>query len=563
MSQAVERALAAPTRVLIVDDDERYAAALAKLLTANLPDLEITNVTTIDEACRRVEQSIVDLVILDLSLPDADGLEALERMHDCVTEIPIIVLTARSDEELALAALKSGAEDYLVKDAVNQHVLIRSLRYARERHRGIRDLAHVTRELQLANTALERLTLLDPLTELLNRRGLQQALSHEIQRIDRERIEVLVLLVDIDDFKRVNDSLGHAVGDIALQEIAHRLRSCVRGVDYVCRIGGDEFLILLPDAQQDDVVRIAERARVSIATTIIQHSTGILRLTASVAALLLRPDTPSIDELLARAHQLLRRSKHGGKNCVVYEEKEFDDTDKRLRAQADVCINLAEGKNLITVKQPIYRLADECAVAYEFLSRYSDGIFEMPDNFFRTCAERNILTLVDHHCLRGAVRTSMTLREPARFHINLFPSTLLAIPPEHLLASFPQPVPADTYCIEISEQQIIGDPSYLLEPVRSLRKGGLLIAIDDVGFGNSCLESLIVLEPNVMKIDKRCITGLANDRARIECLRRYVTLARTLESDLVAEGIESRFDLDVLRDLRVEYGQGFLWGQPA
>lgn len=552
-----------PIRLLIVDDDLRYAAALHELLTASIPSLEVTKVTTIDEACRRVDTGQVDMVILDLGLPDADGLEALKRLDDCVTEIPIIVLTARSDEELALAALSHGAEDYLVKDTVDQRTLIRSMRYALERHRGIRDLARVKRDLQSANAALEKLTLIDPLTELLNRRGLQQALSREIKRLERERADVLVLLVDIDDFKRVNDSFGHAVGDVALQEIAHRLRSSVRAIDYACRIGGDEFLLLLPNADRVEASRIAERARVSVATMVIQHSAGTVRLTASVAAMLLRRDTPSIDELLARAHQLLQQSKKQGKNRVVYEEEEFDDTEKRNDAQADLCSNLAQGKNLRTVKQPIYRLADEIPVGYEFLSRYSNGVFEMPDNFFRICAERNVLTLVDHHCLRAAVRTATAFRERARFHINVFPSTLLAIPSEHLLASFPQPIPPRTFCVEISEQQIFGDPSYLREPVQMLRDAGLLIAIDDVGFGNSCLESLVLLEPDIIKIDKRCIIGLAGDRERTDSLQRYVNLARTLRSEVVAEGVESRGDLAALRDLDVEYAQGYLWGQPA
>jgi len=563
MSEVARVLSSPPTRLLIVDDDARYARTLRELLTASFSNLLITHVTTIDDACRRVDTGEVDMVILDLGLPDADGLEALERLHDCITEIPIIVLTGRNDEALALLALKNGAEDYLVKDAVDQRTLRRSVRYALERHRVIRDLGRVTKELQIANLNLERLTLLDPLTELLNRRGLQQALTREIKRIDRDAIDVLVLLVDIDDFKRVNDSFGHAVGDVALQEIAHRLRSCVRGVDYACRIGGDEFLLLLPNADRVEAARIAERARVSIATMIIQHSAGTLRLTASVAAMLLRRDTPSIDELLAQAHQLLRRSKIEGKNRVVYEDEEFDDTEKRQDAQADLCTNLAQGKFLRTVKQPILRIADEVPVAYEFLSRYSNGVFEMPDNFFRVCAERNVLTLVDHHCLRSAVRTATSLQESARFHINLFPSTLIAIPTEHLLSAFPQPIPPGTYCVEISEQQIIGDPSYLREPVEMMRKAGLLIAIDDVGFGNSCLESLILLEPDIIKIDKRCIIGLSGDKTRTESLRRYVNLAQTLHSQLVAEGVETDRELSVLRDLGVEYAQGFLWGKPA
>jgi diguanylate cyclase (GGDEF)-like protein len=551
------------TRLLIVDDDVRYARALSELLTESFTDILLTHVTTIDDACIRVEAGAVDMVILDLGLPDADGLEALERLHDCVNEIPIIVLTSRSDEALALAALKSGAEDYLVKDTVDQSTLARSVRYALERHRVIRDLSRVTKELQIANTSLEKLTLLDPLTELLNRRGLQQALSRELKRIEREGIDVLVLLVDIDDFKRVNDSFGHAVGDVALQEIALRLRNCVRGNDYACRIGGDEFLLLLPNADRDEASRIAERARVSIATMVIQHSAGSPRLTASVAAMLLQPDTPSIDELLTRAHQLLQRSKREGKNRVVYEDEKHEETQKRHDAQSDLCANLSQGKYLRTVKQPIFRLTDEVPVAYEFLSRYSNGVFEMPDNFFRVCAEKNVLTLVDHHCLRSAVRTSTAITERARFHINLFPSTLIAIPTEHLLASFPQPIPPHTYCVEISEQQIIGDPSYLLEPVHALRNAGVLIAVDDVGFGNSCLESLILLEPDIIKIDKRCIIGLSGDRARTESLRRYMGLAHSLHSEVVAEGVETRRELAVLRDLKVRYAQGFLWGKPA
>ena len=555
-------AVAAPTRVLIVEDHRRYARLLGELLeTADQP-FEIVHVTRLDEATRKLEREAIDFVILDIGLPDADNLEGLTRLQGSIAEIPLIVLTGRSDEELALAALNHGAEDYLVKDAVDREKLIRSMRYAMERHRGIRDLARVTKELQLANSALEKLTLLDPLTELLNRRGLQQVLSREIEVLQREPTNVLVLLVDVDDFKRINDTLGHAVGDVALKEIAHRLRGCVRAVDYVSRVGGDEFILLLPNAIPSEAARIAERARVAIATTTIQHSNGTLQLTASIAAMLLRPDTPSIEELLAKAHQLLRRSKSEGKNRVAYQRGDLDDTGKRERQQSDMVTHLAQGQYLVTVKQPIYRLNDETAVAFEFLSRYSNELFEMPDSFFRVCSERNILTIVDHHCLRRAILASRAIPSHARFHMNLFPSTIISIPPEHLLASFPTPLPRRTYCIEVSEQQIIGDPSHLLGPIRSLRDGGLLIAIDDVGYGNSCLESLVLLEPDIIKIDKRCVIGMTHDRTRIDPLRRYVNLARTLGAEVVVEGIEERDDIAILRDLGVEYGQGFLWGRP-
>jgi len=132
-----------------------------------------------------------------------------------------------------------------------------------------------------------------------------------------------------------------------------------------------------------------------------------------------------------------------------------------------------------------------------------------------------------------------------------------------LLETFPVPLPQGTFCLEISEQQIIGDPSYLIEPVRALRAAGLLIAIDDVGFGSSCLESLVLLEPDVLKIDKRCVIGIARHPERAAHLRRYLGIARTLAAEIVAEGVETADDLAVLRDLGVELAQGFYWGRPA
>src|SRR5712691_6152050 len=142
----VVAACAAATRLLIVEDDRQYARVLGELLTAGTPNLEIAHVTRIDEACHRVDSGGVDVVVLVLGLADAEVLQALAALEGGVTEIPVVVLTGRADEELALDALKRGAEDYLVKDAVDSLTLVRAIRYAMERHRGVRDLARVTRE---------------------------------------------------------------------------------------------------------------------------------------------------------------------------------------------------------------------------------------------------------------------------------------------------------------------------------------------------------------------------------------------------------------------------------
>lgn len=551
-------------RLLIVEDDLRSAGSLRDLLeTSQTPRFDIQHVTTAGEARRVVESGQPDLVILDLGLPDATDLEALTRLEDSVHEIPVIVLTGRGDETLASDALHRGAEDYLLKGTFNLESLLRSIRYAIERHRSIRDMARLKKQLERANRDLERLTLIDPLTELLNRRGLQQAISREIQQLQRGLKGAAVLLVDLDDFKIINASLGHAAGDVLLKEIGRRLRAAVQAIDYVGRVGSDVFMLVLSETDHDEMTRISEQIRLAIATSIIQHNSTPVTLTASIGSLLLTTDMPAIDQLLARGHLLLSRAKSEGKNRVIFEPVEFDDTDKRRQAQSDMCTNLSRGKYMKTVKQPIYRLEDESPIGYEFLTRYENETFEMPENFFRMASERNVLTLVDHACLRKAVEAAMELPPYARFHINVFPTTLLAIPVEHLLEMFPKPLPPKTFWLEISEQQIIGDPSYLTTIVRALQAAGIMIAIDDVGFGSSCLESLVVLQPDMMKIDKRCVIGISQDDVRLEELRRYVGIARALGCEIVAEGIETAADLAAVRELGIEYGQGYFWGKPA
>lgn len=551
-------------RLLIVEDDIRSAFSLRELLQASSEQqFAIHHVTTAAAACDAVRQGGIDVVILDLGLPDATDLEALNRLEAAVSEIPVIVLTGRGDESLAADALHHGAEDYLLKGAIDHDSLLRSIRYAVERHRGVRDLTRVKKELESANRDLERLTLIEPLTELLNRRGLQQALTREVQHLARGVNATAIVVIDLDDFKQINDNLGHAVGDVVLKEVGRRLRASVRAVDYVGRLGGDEFMLILPDTDPSEVSRLAERIRLSLATAIIQHNTGTVTLTASLATLLLSDDMPAVDQQLARAHLLLTRAKSEGKNRVVFQDSDFDDTAQRLRAQADMCTHLTQGKHIVTVKQPIFRLDDESPVGYEFLSRYSNVTVELPDNFFRMCSERNILTLVDHACLRAAIGAALDLPPYARFHLNIFPTTLLSIPTEHLLELFPNPLPPETFCLEISEQQIIGDPSYLAPVVQALRDAGMLIAIDDVGFGSSCLESLVLLAPDILKIDKRCVIGIDEDPPRIEHLRRYVRIAHTLGCAVIAEGIETAGELAVVRSLGIEYGQGYFWGKPA
>jgi diguanylate cyclase len=550
--------------VLIIEDDPRDAAAAEKILASckEKPGFSPTRAASLAEAKRLLEKDRTDLILLDLTLPDGSGVDALESLQVLAPDAPIVLFTNLDDEPTAVKALQKGAQDYLIKAPSDRAAFLRTLRHAVERHQYRRALEHVTGELREANTMLERLALLDPLTGLLNRRGLQQVLSREVHQIRRDGAELLVLLVDIDDFKRINDALGYAVGDVVLKEIARKLQVSLRATDEVARIGGDEFMILFPQTRRAEGMRVAEKVRLALSGTPLSLPSGPLRVTASLGLLAVSNATPSIDELLSQAHVILTRSKRSGKNRVSYGWSATPHGEDR-HPLTTVLNGLRGGESLRAVMHPIYNLEDEREVGFEFLSRLLPGSFEMPDDFFRLSLEANILTLVDHRCFKNCVAAASMLPAGIRRHVNLFPSTIIDIPVQHLVEALPRNGARKDFCIEISEQQIIGDPSYLVGIVDAFKREGVLVAIDDVGYGRSCLESVVLLEPDLVKIDKVCVNGIGRDESRARSLKRLIKVANSLGAEIVAEGIESRDDLDVLRDLGVKSGQGFLWGVPA
>lgn len=544
-------------RLLLIEDDSNYATVIShRLRKESNPSYDVECFDTLEAGLERLKRGDIDLTLLDLSLPDSQGLGTFEKLHSHMPLMPVIVLTGLDNESFALETLRKGAEDYVVKGQFDSKMLSRVIRYSIERHQ-------IKRELDLANGRLENLAFLDPLTELLNRRGLQDALSREIQWSRREGTNFLVFLIDLDNFKKINDTWGHAVGDIVLNEVARKLKSSLRATDYVARIGGDEFMVLLPRTRIAEGIRVAERARLAISQSPVSlYSRGPVAVTASVGVARVSDGTPSIDELLSKTNLALHQSKREGKNKVSFEQNASNDPNSNGHLVSHILEALERGNGFHVLAEPIIQLKDGERIGYELLSHLSLEGFEMLDDFFRLCLEHNILTLVDHRCFEICLASGNSFAPTSRCHVNLFPSTLINIPVQHLIEALSRDGRKGKYCVEISEQQIIGDPSYLIGPVAALKKSDILVAIDDVGFGRSCLESLILLEPDIVKIDKRRVTGVARDPALARSLRRIVKVAESLGTGVVTGGVETEADLEFLRQLGVGYGQGLLWGKP-
>ncbi|MBI4395004.1 MAG: diguanylate cyclase, partial [Candidatus Omnitrophica bacterium] len=420
-------------KLLLIEDNAEYAAILQQRLCNEIPSFEVEWSNTLESSLTKIKTGKnFDAVLLDLSLPDSQSApQTFENFYAQAAHLPVVILTGTHEGELAQEMLRKGAQDYLFKSDLDLKILSRVLLHAVERHR-------IKRELDTANARLESLALLDPLTELLNRRGLQTAFSREIQWAHREGTSFLVLLVDLDNFKKINDTLGHAVGDVVLKEVARRLSSALRTTDYVARIGGDEFMVLLPETRWAEGLKIAERVRLAISEdSISMGSNRPVTVTASLGLASISQTTSSIDELLVDTQMALHRSKKEGKNRVSYGHDNGWLSRGNDRIVSDVLDALKRNDKFHVFSQPILALSDERKVAYELLSHLSINDIDMPpEDFFRMCLENNILTLVDHRCFQICIAAAKVLPKGVRRHLNLFPSTLINIPVQHLIDVF-------------------------------------------------------------------------------------------------------------------------------
>ncbi len=425
-------------------------------------------------------------------------------------------------------------------------------------------LGRLERELSAAVGRIDALRFRDPLTKLWNLDGLRR----KVEVFSFSSVPWSAVLLDCDDFRRVNQRFGIAVGDLVLRQVAMRLANAVRPCDHVARVGGDEFLVLVEGMELAEVTEYGERLRLAISASPMVHAGAPIETTVSVGAIELGDGVWVLDEILSEAFKALLNSKDAGKNRtsghrlqrVVLGQVGGCETQLMTAMKpANWAEQLLRQGTLRTLHQRIVRLADEVEVGQEILCRGPLGPFESPMDFFRLSAEQNMLTSVDFRCLQACLASAATVKGMA--HINLFPSTILAVSPEQLVAFFTH-VPG-SFTLEINEQQCFGAPQALKGHVDALRRAGVRVALDDVGFGRSAIELLLVLEPDVVKIDRACVHGVSQSQDQARILSRLVKAVDALGAEMIAEGIEDRLDLAVVRDLGVTLGQGYLWGRPV
>lgn len=303
-----------PQTILVADDEPANRALIQRRLER--AGYRVLTAQNGREAVDVALKSLPDLVLLDVMMPVMDGLEACQLIKEteATHDIPVIFLSARDETDLKVSGLNLGANDYISKPFKAEELIARvsvAMRLKRERD-ALRRTADEARV--YAEAAQER-AMTDALTGLLNRYGLQRILAHEYAEARRYNRPLSCLVIDIDNFKTINDTYGHTTGDAALKQVASILNEAVRRSDMVCRLGGEEFLALLPETTLDGALALAEKIRATTSEREFGESLRIFHLTLSIGAAALQ-DNESGNDMIARADMALYHAKEKGRNRV-------------------------------------------------------------------------------------------------------------------------------------------------------------------------------------------------------------------------------------------------------
>lgn len=330
-------------KTLLVEDNKRDACQLRKkLVNAQEINFDLTHVERLNKAIQFLHQEDFDIILLDLSLPNSRGLDALLSLETIVPNLPIVLLTSFKDELVALEAVRQGAQDYLVKEQITTDMLVRSINYAIERMHYLekiyeagerlqqvneelaRQVEKFTFQLEYQNQELKKLFLLattDRITGIANRYRLEDFLEQEWGNAIRNQLDMSVIMIDIDYFKHYNDTYGHVEGDHCLKKVAQTIKSSLkRSKDLVARYGGEEFIVILPDVNLSGAQKVAQNIRSQVNALNIPHLTSKIsdRLTISLGVASAIPSINSQAETLIKAaDQALYLAKAQGRDRIV------------------------------------------------------------------------------------------------------------------------------------------------------------------------------------------------------------------------------------------------------
>jgi len=433
--------------------------------------------------------------------------------------------------------------------------------------------------LEQARRELHHIAFHDSLTSLPNRAAFQEKLDAAISRCPAQSCSVGVLFVDLDNFKLINDSFGHAAGDELLCAIAGRLQGATRAGDIVARQAGDEFLMLVADIKPPDVPEDPEYAR-KAAEVVAKKIRQTLRapfivagveifVSASIGVSLYPDDAADSETLLKHADAAMYRAKDAGRDCHALYAVDKDDALAQLSMAGRLRTAIERGNNLVLHYQPLVELRDGAIVGAEALIRWQDGERLVPPADFLPLAERTgLMGPLSDWVIGEACRQATAWRDrrlDLYVSINLPPSFWQPTAMRHVLSTIESfGLNPNRLMIEITEAAMMIESRANMEPVLAeLHERGLRLAIDDFGSGHSSLSRLNQMRVSTLKIDRSFVQDLPDDANAAVLVSSIIQLARNLGLDPLAEGIETEEQREFFLAHGCELGQGFHFSRPV
>ncbi|MCP5057025.1 MAG: EAL domain-containing protein [bacterium] len=547
--------------VLLVEADQLAAERLFEVLgAAPAQRFEITHVQRIEEGLQKLHAARFDVLLLDLAIEESVGLESLHRARVAADTLPIVMLTYQGDADLALRATRAGAHDVLIKGESTPALIARSLVHAVERYRMMAELREAKqRHWFLANH--------DPLTALKNRTALLESARTALARAQRHGEQLAVFFLDLDGFKPVNDNLGHATGDELLIDVAKRLQRIRPKRDVVARFGGDEFVVVaMGVTDREAAIRLAEALRDEIERP--YHVGGAeCFISASVGVALFPEDGTDADELIRRADTAMYAAKDSGRNAVRSFENAMDEeTHERFELVNGLREAIRAG-DLVLEFQPQIDVVQERIVGAETLVRWQHvtrGLVA-PNEFIGLAEDTGMMVGLGEWILRSAciIASGWTSLPDIRVAVNIsgrqleqrdFPSRVRGILDESGLAP-------GRLELELTESVAAQDSA--MRALAELHEAGIRVAIDDFGTGYSSLALLKQLPADLLKIDQSFVHDAVSRNSGAVILDAIVRMARGLDLEVVAEGVETLEEMDLLLGLGCHQLQGYLLGKPT
>lgn len=554
-------------RLLLIDDDELDRLAVIRALKKSTTPHEICECANAADGLRKSAEENFDVILLDYRLPDMDGLAVLRQLRSGnFAEVAVVMLSSIEDDAVAEQCFEAGAQDFMLKDEVNGRRLIRAVRQAKQRY-------EIERALQNSHDQLRILAERDPLTGLSNRRGFDLALKAAIAHAKRNRESIALVLIDLDDFKTVNDTLGHEAGDKLLVELSVRLREMVRDSDFICRLGGDEFLILATSVQKEEqIALLVERLNNALHNPIRINGTDIL-VTASIGVALLGQRADNADELFKCADIAMYRAKQNGRNQSHFYNEQLDALVKhKAKIKLDLYKALTENEFKLYYQVKI-NAADGSIGGAEALVRWQHpelGLL-MPNDFISIAEDCGLIVRLGVWILREACRQMNEWRSriPAAAQLPNVSVNLSAIQirNHHFLAEVKKAL-ADFQLqpqhieLEITENALIRDSGLAGELLNTLSHMGIHIALDDFGTGYSSIQHLKAFPIDVLKIDKEFVSSIGRDASHEKLLTAIIKFAKALDLIVVAEGIETRDQAHFCHEAGCDMLQGYFYSRP-